>query len=127
MGIDNVELIKILNDHKGIIFKISNAYAQGIEDRKDLEQEIVIQVWKSLSKFKGHSKLSTWMYRIALNVSIAHKRKAKNRERLNNPMDTVFIESLSSPSAHEAHDKSQQLKRFINQMDKYNKAIHKIS
>ena len=44
MGIDNTELIKILNDHKGIVYKISSANAQDVENRKDLEQEIVIQV-----------------------------------------------------------------------------------
>ena len=123
MGRDNTELIEILNNHKGLFYKISNVYAQDVEDRKDLEQEIIIQVWKSLSKFKGDSKISTWIYRVALNVSIAHKRKAKNRERLNTLMDSLFVETLSSPAVNSKGERSQILKGFVNQLDKYNKAI----
>lgn len=52
-------------------------YRDGVEDREDLFQEIVYQLWKSYPDFKGDSKVSSWMYRIALNTAMAVYRKKK--------------------------------------------------
>jgi len=121
MEIDSSQLIQIINDHKGIIYKITKVYAVDIEDRKDLEQEIVIQIWKSLSNFKGQSKLSTWIYRVALNVSIAHNRKATRRQTINDPMDQLIIEPrVEQP---QKNGRTEKLYQFIEQLDKFNKAI----
>lgn len=69
--------IQTIKDNEGIIYKIARVYAKDIEDQKDLYQEIVYQLWKSFDSFKGKSKLSTWMYRVALNTSIAHLNQQK--------------------------------------------------
>lgn len=65
--------------HEGIIYKITTVYANSEEDRQDLYQEIVAQLWSSFSRFRNESKISTWMYRIALNTAITSLRKNKNR------------------------------------------------
>jgi len=63
--------------HGGIIHKISRLYRHEEEDQKDLFQEIVIQVWKSWPQYRGDAKISTWIYRIALNTAIGDFRKKK--------------------------------------------------
>ena len=71
------EFIKTIKMHEGVIYKITHVYATDAEDQKDLYQEIVYQLWKSFGSFKGNSKVSTWMYRVALNTSITHHKKKR--------------------------------------------------
>ena len=61
-----------------MIYKTVNAYCQSKEDRRDLEQEIIIQLWNTFDKYDSKYKYSTWMYRIALNVAISFYRKQKS-------------------------------------------------
>ena len=81
MNADKEEFIKSLEEHNGIINKISFAYTNNTDDRNDLKQEILIQLWKSYPKFNHKSKLSTWIYRVALNTAISNLRKTKRRIR----------------------------------------------
>ena len=67
--------LKIVEDHQRIIHKVCRMYRDTKEDQEDLFQDIVFQLWKSFPTFRGESKVSTWMYRIALNTSIAVFRK----------------------------------------------------
>ena len=62
----------------GIILKISRAYTNTSHDREDLVNDIALELWKAYPKFNGDSKISTWFYRIALNVSMNYKRKKKS-------------------------------------------------
>ncbi len=84
------EFIQIIKENEGIIFKIALVYAFNSEDQKDLYQEIVYQLWKSFESFRNESKISTWMYRIALNTSISHLKKEK-RKGSGVPIDTVIL------------------------------------
>lgn len=72
---------KLIQEHKGIIYKVTNAYCKDEEDRKDLIQEITVQLWKSFDNYDPKFKHSTWIYRIALNVSISFYRKEKKEQR----------------------------------------------
>lgn len=69
--------LKIIGQHQSIIHKVSRMYRDSREDQQDLFQEIVYQLWKAYPQFRGDSKITTWMYRIALNTSIATYRKQK--------------------------------------------------
>ncbi len=62
---------EVIQTHAGLIYKISALYGHQA-DREDLYQEIVFQLWKSFDTFKKQSKLSTWMYRVAMNTAIYH-------------------------------------------------------
>jgi len=68
-----------INNNKGIIYKIASIYTNGTEDRNDLMQEIIYQVWKSFDTFNQKSGLGTWMYRVAMNVAIYHLNRTKRR------------------------------------------------
>jgi RNA polymerase sigma factor (sigma-70 family) len=65
----------IIKEHQGIIHKICRLYRDTKEDREDLFQEIVYQLWKAFPAFQGRAKVSSWMYRIALNTALASFRK----------------------------------------------------
>ncbi len=68
-----------LREHRGIFFKIVRAYAFTADDQDDLFQEISLQVWKSIPDFRGESKVSTWIYRVALYSAYAWVRSEKKR------------------------------------------------
>lgn len=75
------EFIQRIREHEGIIYKISRVYFELEEDQQDLYQEIVYQLWKSFDSFRGQSKWSTWMYRVALNTAISFLKKNKSGPR----------------------------------------------
>ena len=69
--------LRLLEEHKGIIIKICNAYCQARDDKEDLSQEIVYNLWKAFGNYTLDYKFSTWLYRVALNVAISYYRKEK--------------------------------------------------
>lgn len=71
------EFLKLIYDYQRIIYKVCKIYRDIREDQEDLFQEIVYQLWKSYPSFKGESKISSWIYRIALNTAMAIYRKPK--------------------------------------------------
>ena len=71
------EFLEIIHDYQKIIYKVCRVYRDNREDQEDLFQEIVYQLWKSYPGFKRESKVSSWIYRIALNTAIAIYRKSK--------------------------------------------------
>ena len=73
------EFLAHIQQHQRIIHKVCHVYEQESVAREDLFQEIVLQAWHSFSKFRGDSKFSTWLYRVALNTAIAFLRKDKQK------------------------------------------------
>jgi len=71
-----------LGRHRGLLFKVVRAYAFSPHDRDDLFQEVVTQVWNSIPRFRAESAVTTWLYRVALNSSLAWtRRERKHRGR----------------------------------------------
>jgi RNA polymerase sigma factor (sigma-70 family) len=67
--------IRLINQHRGILYKVCNLYLQEAEDKRDLFQEIVLQLWKAFPSFRQEAQASTWMYRVALNTAISNFRQ----------------------------------------------------
>ncbi|MBC9796550.1 sigma-70 family RNA polymerase sigma factor [Sinomicrobium sp. FJxs] len=78
------KFMELIGQNQKIIHKVVNLYVEKEPDKKDLFQEILYQAWSSFSNFKGNSKFSTWLYRVAMNTAITHvkKRKKNNNARL---------------------------------------------
>ncbi len=70
---------QLIKENEGIIFKISRVYCDTQENQKDLYQDIVFQLWKGFDSFRGESKASTWMYRVALNTAFTFLKKEKRK------------------------------------------------
>tara|TARA_B100000795_G_C22791546_1_gene437213 strand:- start:1298 stop:1792 length:495 start_codon:yes stop_codon:yes gene_type:complete len=89
---------KFLNDfekNQNIVHKVCRIYTSNQDQHNDLFQEITIQIWKNYSKFRGDSKFSTWMYRVAINTAISLYRKSTRSIKTQDFSDVSFkIESV---------------------------------
>ena len=83
-----------LGEHQGLIFKVIRAYTGTLEDQDDLFQEILLQLWFSIPNFQGKAKVSTWIYRVALNTALVWNRGEKKRRK----HSTVFIQQQNDCS-----------------------------
>lgn len=119
---DNEEFLRLLDGHKKIIYKVCNSYCRHPESRKDLTQEIVIQLWKSFNKYDSQFKVSTWVYRIALNVAISFYRREKRHSESYSLTDN-HLEVGETDSSRETEDNIAQLHQFIGQLDELNRAL----
>ena len=115
------EFLSLINQHKGILYKVSRMYFDNLEDQQDLFQEIILQLWTSLDSFKGNSKLSSWMYRVALNTAIVFFKKEKRK------LDNIIPVKIE-PIALDVYDtdKDLQLVHFykaVKELNKIEKAL----
>ena len=69
-----------LQQYQALLFKVVRAYAVQKADQDDLFQEVCLQVWRSVPRFRGASAVTTWLYRIALHTAITWKKKVRRRE-----------------------------------------------
>ena len=83
------QFVSQLEANQNIVHKVCSLYTDNREAHNDLFQEIAIQLWKAYPRFRGDSKFSTWMYRVALNTAITLYRKSKKRPRTQD-FDTVL-------------------------------------
>ena len=111
----------LLEEHKKILYKVCNVYCPNRDDRDDLAQEIILQLWRSFGAFDERCRFSTWMYRIALNVAISFYRREKTRTRHLTVADERFLEGIVE--AGEAPEEIQFLYQFIAGLDALNKAL----
>ena len=90
--------------HKGIIFKVLRAYAFQPNDQDDLFQEISLQLWQSIPEFRGESKASTWIYRVALYTATVWVRKEKKRPPTQPLADVAYALSVKDEGRDERTD-----------------------
>ena len=116
------DFLSIIDANKRIIFKICNSYCKNADDREDLAQEVIFQLWRSWSSFNANYKLSTWMYRITLNVAISFYRKERKTT------ETVLMGDHVIEIADEQIEESLEtnlnaLQQFINELKPLDKAL----
>lgn len=112
----------IIQQHKGILYKVARVYCPNEADRQDLIQEMMIQIWQSIHKYNGQFKITTWLYRISLNMAISSYRK--NTTRANKY--TVLNEQTSQIPTEDKTEKEQQLnllEQFISELKEIDKAL----
>ncbi len=109
------EFTHIIDQHQGIIHKVCRIYRDTPEDREDLFQEIIYQLWKAWPSFRGEAKLSTWMYKIAMSTAIARYRKAS---ALPHPVPQQDSFTPHEPSEHPEKEKLYRAIATLNDGDK---------
>ena len=113
---------EIIEQHKGILFKVARVYCQNTNDQQDLIQEMMIQIWQSVYKYNKQFKISTWLYRISLNVAISFYRKSTTRAN----RITVLNEQITEIQTEDKEETEQQLnllEQFISELKEIDKAL----
>jgi len=109
----NAELDKALADNRASLVRIARQYA-GANDWQDLLQEISVALWKGLPSFDGRARLSTWVYRVAINTALQFVR------RRSLPTTGFDVEPIG---ALDAGDPTALLESFLQNLDPVNRAV----
>ena len=96
---DEAAFREIVETWKNRVYNTALGILQNAEDAEDVTQEVFVQVYESVEQFKGDSKFSTWLYRIAVTKSLDHIRKKKRKKRF------AFLQSLFGSNEEETHNK----------------------
>ena len=112
------DFVSLVEDHKQLIYKVCYMYASDEHNLNDLYQEVVINLWKAFPRFRGDSKLSTWIYRIGLNTCISFFRKSKTR-----PVIVPITVDLEAFADDEKSGQLRELYRMINRLGQLERAI----
>jgi RNA polymerase sigma factor (sigma-70 family) len=111
----------LVDAHKKILYKVCNSYCRNRDDRDDLAQEIIIQLWRSFGTFDDRYRFSTWMYRIALNVAISFYRRESTRTRYVISDEERVLQAVGV--AENQPDDLRLLYHLIAGLDPMNKAL----
>lgn len=114
--------VNLVQNHQGIIHKVCRVYGSKEEDHRDLFQEIVLQLWRAYDSYKGDSRFTTWMYRVALNTAISGFRKHTRSPQL----QILSDKELEIPGWDSDADRQEQMKflyQAINRLSEVEKAI----
>jgi len=121
------EFLALIQENKRLIFKICNTYCNNREDREDLAQEIVYQLWRSEHTYDAGYKFSTWMYRVALNVAISFYRShAKTGSMVSFDDCTNDVENAIAEDAeyeNEIEKNRQLLYRLIGELKELDRML----
>jgi RNA polymerase sigma-70 factor (ECF subfamily) len=92
-----------LDRHGSIVLKVARAYTRTAADCQDLAQDILLQLWRSVSRFGGRASESTWVYRVALNTALGWHRKESRRRAHQRPLlDVEVPDHVQDPTQREA-------------------------
>jgi len=115
------KFISLINQHQGLIHKVCIMYENDPEVRNDLFQEIVFQLWKSFPTFRGEAKITTWMYRIALNTAISGFRKQTRNVKTEDLKELHY--NISDAWADDRDQEMQRLQFAIRQLSEIERAM----
>jgi RNA polymerase sigma-70 factor (ECF subfamily) len=120
---DQESFLKLIDENKRIIFKICNAYCHNGNNREDLVQEIIYQLWKSAVSFDQEYKFTTWMYRVALNTAISFYRK-ENKNKLFISISNHHADvAATDDGLHYKEENINLLQQFINELKELDRAL----
>ncbi len=114
--------ISLINEHQGLIHKVCIMYESDREARNDLFQEIVLQLWRSFPTFRGESKITTWMYRIALNTAISGYRKGIRKVKTED-LDEIHLNIGDQHHGEQNEENIQRLQVAIRRLSDIERAM----
>ncbi len=116
------KVIQIIMQNMGIIHKVANMFCKSPEDKDDLIQEIMTQLWSSFEKYDDAYKLGTWMYRVSLNIAISFYRKNQTQEKYFMPLDEN-LDVISNDENEVETNNLELLEKFISELKEFDKAL----
>lgn len=106
---------------QGILHRVCAVYSRTREERQDLWQEILLQLWRAFPAFRGHSSFSTWMYRVALNTALMHRR-SRSRAYPTIPIEDITLPATAGPGV-ETQEGVRLLYDSIRGLDPLDRAV----
>lgn len=116
------QFVSNLEKNQNIVHKICRMYTNDQDSHNDLFQEITIQLWKAYPKFRGDSKFSTWMYRVALNTAITLYRKSKRDIQTQN-FDDLSFKIKAQVYDDETEQQLQLMYKAVKELNDIDKAL----
>ena len=116
------DFIQLINTNRGLIYKVCNLYCHDVDDKKDLFQEIVMQLWTSYPNFRKEAKNTTWLYRVALNTAISNFRK-ESRKPEKSAISATELQIPDMNLHQPENDASGLLQQAIEKLSEIEKAI----
>ncbi len=114
------EFLSIIREYERVIYKVCYLYTTKNAPLADLYQEVVLNIWRAYPRFRGDSKVSTWIYRIALNTCISFIRKEKNiPEFVTLTQEVEWMGNENDPQA----EMLRQLHHLISRLGQLDKSI----
>lgn len=114
--------LEIINANKGLIYKVCFMYAVDQEHLKDLYQEVTANIWQGMTSYRGDSKVSTWIYRIAINTCVSDLRRNERRPATTSDLDDEPVGNIIDES-HEHADRLRAMYEMIGLLGKLDKAL----
>jgi RNA polymerase sigma factor (sigma-70 family) len=115
--------LSVIESNKGILYKVANSFCKENEGRKDLIQEIFVQLWKSFDNYNDEYKRSTWIYRISLNTAISFYRKETRRSKISYPLTELHLNLSDSNDKEAIESNLGHLQQFISELKEIDKAL----
>ena len=116
--------LSALEHNQEKLFRICSIYSVNDEDAKDLFQEVLVHVWRSMNTFKGNSSFGTWMFRVALNVCLRFKSKHIKSQNRFIRLDSITIANFGSEeNSEEQNKKLNALRKCVKKLNEGEKAI----
>ena len=123
---DSKEFSRLVDMYKVMVFTIAQRMMKNREEAEEVSQDAFIKVYRSLKKFKGDAKLSTWIYRITYNTCLDRIKKYKKEER-NVPIEEVngqaIAEMGNALQEMEIKERSTMVKNCIQKLSSSDAAI----
>jgi len=110
----------LLSEHKGILYKIARSYSYCQEDQRDLIQDITLQLWRSFNSYAPAFKLSTWVYRVAMNTAISFLRSDSLRKKYHITTDVML---LDEPQESGNEEMMLEIQRMLQRLNKFDRAM----
>jgi RNA polymerase sigma-70 factor (ECF subfamily) len=117
------QFLRLLQGHRGLLYKVSRAYGRSAADRDDLVQEIIVNLWRAYPRYDPRFKLSTWMYRVALNVAISWRRRERTQTQHLVEAGEEVLENIQQLDAALDHDDVSLLYGAIARFDELDRAL----
>lgn len=120
---DDERFTRLIHDHAGILRKVAAAYARDPDDRADLTQDMLANLWAAWPRYDASRPFATWMYRVAFNVALSHVRSAYRERRVMTPLNADHDTIAATDVDHEKGAALNALHAAISHFDPLNRAV----
>ncbi|MEL6924338.1 MAG: sigma-70 family RNA polymerase sigma factor [Bacteroidota bacterium] len=114
------KFIELVEAHQGLLNQLCRVYFSRMEDQMDARQEVLLQLWKAFPNFRGDSKFSTWMYKVALRTILT---KVRNNQKHRSQVALQNADRIENPPHFLVDDDLQLLKQLLNCLSANDKAL----